>query len=144
MAYLRITVKGRRNSRVTLAHAEAPVARHDPALVHRDVVEFDASYLLRLDELQGLLPGDRVLVGRRRRAGAVDTLWRVAAEAEAHAVERINRHVGPGGRRREYRCGAGKPRRVSCSASVGGIAARTAVIGTRMVQPWILIIICIY
>ena len=68
MAYLRITVKGRRNSRVTLAHAEAPVARHDPALVHRDVVEFDAFYFPRVDELQGLLPGDRVLVGRRLRA----------------------------------------------------------------------------
>ena len=46
--------------------------------------------------------------GWRRCAGAVDTLWRVTTEAEAHAVERINRHVGPGGRRREYRCGAGK------------------------------------
>ena len=68
IAYLRITVKGRRNSRVTLAHAEAPVARHDPALVHRDVVEFDAFYFPRVDELQGLLPGDRVLVGRRLRA----------------------------------------------------------------------------
>ena len=50
---------------IAFPHAEAPVARHDPALVHRDVVEFDAFYFPRVDELQGLLPGDRVLVGRR-------------------------------------------------------------------------------
>ena len=46
--------------------------------------------------------------GWRRRAGAVDTLWRVTTEAEAHAVERIDRHVGPRGGRCEYRCGAGE------------------------------------
>ena len=45
--------------------------------------------------------------GWRRRAGAVDTLWRVTTEAEAHAVERINRHVGPGGLHDAKRCGAG-------------------------------------
>ena len=35
-------------------------------------------------------------------------MWRVTTEAEAHAVERINRHVGPGGLHDAKRCGAGK------------------------------------
>ena len=46
--------------------------------------------------------------GWRRCAGAVDTLWRVTTEAEAHAVERIDRHVSPSGRHDAKRCGAGK------------------------------------
>ena len=86
MAYLRITVKGRRNSRVPLSDPKPPVARHDPALVHRDVVEFDAFYFLRLDELQGLLPGDRVLVGRRLRANQPVNWMR-----HRYAVERASR-----------------------------------------------------
>ena len=135
MAYLRITVKGRRNSRVPLADAEAPVARHDPALVHRDVVEFDAFYFPRVDELQGLLPGDRVLVGRRRRAGAVDTLWRVTAEAEAHAVERIDRHVGARGGRPNTAAAPASWRRVSCSASVHGRRAAARAVIDGMAHP---------
>ena len=35
-------------------------------------------------------------------------MWRVAAEAEAHAVEGVDWHVGPGGRHESKRCGAGK------------------------------------
>ena len=46
--------------------------------------------------------------GWRRCAGAVDTLWRVAAEAQAHGIERIDGHVGSGGRHESKRCGAGK------------------------------------
>ena len=35
-------------------------------------------------------------------------MWRVAAEAEAHAVEGVDWHVGSGGRHESKRCGAGK------------------------------------
>ena len=46
--------------------------------------------------------------GWRRRAGAVDALWRVTTKSQAHRVERIDRHVSPSGRHDAKRCGAGK------------------------------------